>query len=438
MRKWTVRLIFFLLAVFVIACGAFWTLEVFPRYGSHPPLKLAQGTLVLQHARIYTSPTDPPIDDGTVVIRDGLIAAVGPQAAVPAGATVLPCDHCVVTAGFWNAHVHFTEPKWEFAEWKSNDLLNAQLADMFLSRGFTTVIDVGSNPANTFAIRRRIERVQLNGPYVYTSGPPLYPPHGLPFYVRESTPGWIQLLMQEPGTPDAARRDVRRSLASGADLTKLFTGSWVQHGHVLPMPLDIAKAAVEESHLNGKLVFAHPSNLAGVRVAIDSGVDVLAHAADDTSGVDQALLTDAVHKNMAMVPTLKMFASTVTTDPSYMDPICAEVRQFHELGGQLIFGTDVGYMHDYSTDLEFVELGKSGLDWKDVLAMLTTNPSARMGVSNAKGTVTPGKLADLTILSADPAQNLTNFSRVQMVIRSGRVIYSKRGMMLATFAAHIN
>ena len=56
------------------------------------------------------------------------------------------------------------------------------------------------------------------------------------------------------------------------------------------MPLDIAKAAVEESHLNGKLVFAHPSNLAGIRVAIDSGVDVLAHAADDTRGVDQALL----------------------------------------------------------------------------------------------------------------------------------------------------
>ena len=438
MRKWVVGLIFVLLAVFVVACGAFWTLEVFPRFDSHPPLKLARGTLVLEHARIYTSPTDPPIDDGTVVIRDGLIAAVGAQIPVPADATVLPCNHCIVTAGFWNAHVHFTEPKWNLAEWKSNDLLNAQLADMFLSRGFTTVVDVGSDPANAFAIRRRIEHVQLNGPYIYTSGPPLYPPHGIPFYIKETAPAWIQLLMHEPTTGDAARRDVRRNLRSGADLTKLFTGSWIQRGHVLPMPLDIAKAAVEESHLNGKLVFAHPSNLAGMRVAIDSGVDVLAHAADDTRGVDQALLSDAVKKNMAMVPTLKMFASTVTPDSHYMDPICAEVHMFHELGGQLIFGTDVGYMPDYTTDLEFVELGKSGLDWKDVLAMLTTNPSARMGVSNEKGTVAPGKFADLTILSADPAQDLTNFAHVQMVIRSGRVIYSKTGMMLATFDGHIN
>lgn len=426
MRRWVFRLVTLLLILFVVACGAFWALEVFPCYNSHPPLKLAKGTLVLQHARIYTSPSDPPINDGTVVIRDGLIASVGAAIPVPAGATLLPCDHCVVMAGFWNAHVHFTEPKWNLAEWKSDDVLNAQLADMFLSHGFTTVIDVGSNPADTFAIRRRTERVQLRGPYIYSAGPPLYPPHGIPFYLKETIPAWIRMMMPQPATPDAARRTVRRNLDSGADLTKLFTGSWIERGQVRPMPVNIARAAVEESHLNGKLVFAHPSNLAGVRVAIDSGVDVLAHAADDTRGVDQALLAQAVRKNMAMIPTLKMFASTVTTDSHYMDPICAEVQQYHALGGQLIFGTDVGYMTDYSTDLEFVELGKSGLDAKDVLAMLTTNPSARMGVSNVKGTVTPGKLADLTILSSDPAQDLTNFARVKMVIRSGRVIWQKQ------------
>jgi imidazolonepropionase-like amidohydrolase len=57
--------------------------------------------------------------------------------------------------------------------------------------------------------------------------------------------------------------------------------------------------------------------------------------------------------------------------------------------------------------------------------MLTTNPAARMGVSSQKGTVAPGKLADLTILDADPATSLTNFSRVAAVIRSGAVVYRK-------------
>lgn len=425
MRRWILRASVSLVVLVVVACGAAWLIEIFPRYGSHPPLKLAQGMLVIQHARIYTAPGAPPIPDGSVFVRDGIIAGIGHNLAVPDGAQIVTCNGCVVTAGFWNSHVHFTEPKWSMAEWKTAGTLNPQLADMFLSHGFTTVVDLGSNPADTFAIRRRIEKGNLTGPYIYTAGTALYPPHGVPYYVRETAPAWMVSLMPQPSTPEEARRIVRRNLASGADVTKLFTGSWVTRGHVLPMPLPIATAAVETSHLNGKIVFAHPSDLDGVRIAIDSGVDILAHAADDTRGVDAALLSQAIHKNMAMIPTLKMFSTTVTTDPHYMDPICAEVQQFHQLGGQLLFGTDVGYMTDYSTDGEFVELGKSGLDWQTVLAMLTTNPAARLGASSTKGTITVGKLADLTILSADPAQNLTNFARVQAVVRSGKLVWER-------------
>ena len=76
-------------------------------------------------------------------------------------------------------------------------------------------------------------------------------------------------------------------------------------------------------------------------------------------------------------------------------------------------------MTDYSTDGEFVELGKSGLDWKDVLAMLTTNPSPH-GRLQREGNGHAGKARRpydprLPI----PPMDLTNFARVQMVIRSG-------------------
>jgi imidazolonepropionase-like amidohydrolase len=311
------------------------------------------------------------------------------------------------------------------AEWKSAPQLNAQLADMFLSRGFTTVIDLGSNPADTLSIRRRIERGELTGPYVYTAGTALYPPHGVPFYLRENMPRWMVAMLPQPETPVQAQAIVRRNLASGADLTKLFTGSWIKHGTVLPMPIPIVKAAVETSHLNGKLVFAHPSNFAGAIAAIQGGVDVLAHVPDDTRGITPDTFATMVRQNMAIVPTLKMFTTTVTADPHYMDPMYAEVRQFHSLGGTLIFGTDVGYMEDYSTDGEFDALARCGLNSQDVLAMLTTNPAQRMGQGERKGTIAPGKLADLTILSADPAANLANFARVQSVIRSGAVIWRK-------------
>lgn len=425
MRRWVLRLLSALVVLLALFCAFAWVMEFYPRRVAHPALKLGEGTLAIEHARIYVSPTDPPIDDGAILIRNGLIAAVGRQIEIPAGTPQVPCSGCVVTAGFWNAHVHFTEPKWIASEWKSAATLDAQLADMFLSRGFTTVVDLGSNPADTLAIRRRVESTELNGPFVYTSGPPLYPPHGVPYYLHDTTPAWIRALMLQPETPAAARNDVRRNIAGGSDVIKLFTGSWVARGRVLPMPLAVAKAAVETAHLDGKLVFAHPSNLAGVRVALEGGVDVLAHAADDTEGVGSGLLAAAVHNNMAMIPTLKMFGTTVTSNPHYMDPIYAEVRQFHSLGGTLIFGTDVGYMTDYSTQGEFEALGKSGLNAMDVLAMLTTNPAAKLGVSAQKGSVMAGKLADLTILDADPAAGLDNFSSVRAVIRSGRLIWQR-------------
>ena len=420
---WGLRILIAGMVLLAIVAVAFWLIAVWPLRNPHPALKLAKGTLAIEHAQIYVSPTEPVIPDGTVVIHDGLIAAVGANVSVPQDAKILPCDHCVVMAGFWNAHVHFTEPKWSMANWKGAAALDAQMKDMLTSRGFTTVVDTGSNPIDTVALRRRVEKGELDGPMIYTAGSGIYPPKGVPFYLRESMPGWMLRLLPQPATPQEAVNVVDTNLKRGADITKLFTGSWVERGKVLPMPIEVAKAAVERTHLNGRLVFSHPSSLAGTEIAIASGVDVLAHAPDDTEGIGPELFARMIKRNMAMIPTLKMFTTTVTSDPHYMDPIRAEIKSFHEQGGQLIFGTDVGYMSDYTTEGEFVELGRSGLNAMDVLAMLTVNPVSRLGVSKLKGTVTQGKLADLTVLDADPASDLTNFSKVRMTIRSGKVIW---------------
>src|SRR4029077_19041038 len=111
-----------------------------------------------------------------------------------------------------------------------------------------------------------------------------------------------------------------------------------------------------------QLVYCHPSDLAGTRVAIESGVDILAHAPDTTEGIDETLLRSIADRNVAVIPTLKMFATTVTTNPEYLEPIHAVVRKFHSLGGRFVFGTDVGYMTDYSTADEFLGLARCGFN----------------------------------------------------------------------------
>ncbi len=392
---------------------------------AHPALRLAQQTLVIRDATIYLSPDEPPLNHADLLVRAGRIATVGPHLELPADARQLPCNHCTITAGFWNAHVHFTQPKWLFSACQPATKLNAQLVDMLTSRGFTTVVDLGSNPLDTISLRRRIETGNLLGPFVYTAGAAQYPPHGLPFYLRRTEPALIQHLSPKPDSPAEAASDEEKNIARGADLLKLFTGSYITPNDILAMPLANAAAAVQVAHTHHQLAFAHPSNLEGVLIARDAGVDVLAHAADTAEGVTPAVLQSLIDRHMAMVPTLKMFGTTVTRKPSYLDPIFAEVHQFHALGGQLLFGTDVGYMTDYTTEDEFTYLERSGLTPMEILRMLTTAPAIRFGVEREKGSLHPGQLADLVLLGSDPATDPNAFSNVLTTIRSGRVLYTR-------------
>ena len=411
------------LVLLVLVGVAAYLFAFYPLREKHPAERVGRGVVAVQHATVYVSPDAAPLKDATVVARDGQIVAVGAGVSAPAGATVLSCDGCVVTAGFWNAHVHLTQPKWLNSEWKGAAVLNRQIADMFTSRGFTTVVDVGSDLRVTVPLRRRIEAGELLGPKIYTAGGALYPPGGVPFYLKDTLPKYLLPLLSQPSTPAEAVRDEERNLADGADVLKLFTGSLDTPHTVLPMPEAIAEAAVRVAHGHGQLAFAHPSDLEGTEVAMRSGVDVLAHAPSMPAGVDEAVLGEMVRRGMWMVPTLKMFGTTVTTDPKFLEPIFAEVRMFHGLGGRLMFGTDVGYMTDYTTGDEFRYLAASGLTAMDILRMLTIAPAERFKVAGEKGTVEVGKVADFVVLDGDPAVDALAFSRVQATVRGGVVVF---------------
>jgi hypothetical protein len=222
----------------------------------------------------------------------------GRHLVIPPGTPTLSCHDCVVFAGFWNTHIHFSEPKWNDAAHLPAAQLNQQLQQMLTHSGFTTVVDTGSDPGNTLSLRRRIESGEVLGPHIYTAGAPLYPPKGIPYYSQDLPPRILSQLGQ-PATPEEAEVLVERNTALGTDIVKLFTGSYVARGHVVPMPLPVARAAVEAGHRHGELVFAHTSNLEGVRVASESGVDVLAHAPDPVKGIDDALIAQLASRHMA-------------------------------------------------------------------------------------------------------------------------------------------
>jgi len=371
-------------------------------------------------AKIYTSPTDPPISNGTVVIRGEKIAAVGKAGTlpIPPDAKQIDCKGAVITAAFQNSHVHFTEQKWIDAATQPAEKLTTQLSDMFTRYGFTTVVDTGSLLPNTVAIRKRIASGEVAGPRILTAGVPLYPPDGIPYYLDDLPPE-IRKIIPQPATPAAAVGSVDDDLAGGADIIKLFTGSWIARGKVKPMPVDVATAAVEEAHKHGKLVFTHPSNVAGLEVALAAHVDVLAHSIEDMRGWNSSYLTRMKAANMTLIPTLKLFGSDDDL-PGILD----EVGSYQRMGGQILFGTDIGFLPDYDPSNEYSLMSRAGLTPMQILASLTTAPADRFSESASRGRVAAGMPADLVVLSADPATDATSFAKVRHTVRGGRIVYS--------------
>jgi len=404
-----------------------------------PPAGAADDDFAIIDARIYPAPAAEPIPDGVVLIRHGRIAAVGPRGSVriPNSVRTIDAHGGAVTAGFWNSHVHImTEPLLGADKAPASQLRN-DLQAMLTRWGFTTVFDIASSTDNTLALRRRIESGEITGPKVLTVGDPFFPKNGTPIYVRDylKAHGFVD---EEVATPEEAAARAKSQLDRGTDGVKVFAGAIVGGKiGVLPMRVDIAKAIVEEAHKRGKPAFAHPSTLEGMNVAIDSGVDILAHTTASDAGDASAagwspdLIARLRAHNMAVIPTLTLYEVEAKRSgerpedlASAIEATTSEVRDYAAAGGQILFGTDVGYIDVFDTTEEY-RLMSRALNWKAILASLTTAPAERFGFASRKGRIAKGMDADLVVLDGDPSKDPTAFARVRDTIRAGRIIWER-------------
>ncbi len=389
---------------------------------------------VLRAQRIHVSPEGPPIDDGVVLMRGGRIVAVGPKAAVavPEDARDLGCAGGTVAAGFQNSHVHFTAPPFQRAAQQDRAALEAGMTAMLTRYGFTTVVDTSSDPRDSFWLRERTARGELRGPRILATGTGLYPPDGLPFYLA-ALPAAVRQYLPQPATPEAAQAAVQANLDGGADGTKLFTGTPQIDRSVKLMPVAVARAAADETHRRGKLVMAHPTDVAGMRAALDAGVDVLVHT---TLGVMEPwpapLVAQLVEHKTSLVPTLKLWHHELdksgvpaAAQQRLVAATQAQLKQYADAGGQILFGTDIGYMSDYDPADEYRLMAGAGLTPAQILASLTTAPAARWKEEARRGRVAAGQDADLVVLGGDPLADAKHFADVRCTIRGGEVLYAK-------------
>ncbi len=388
--------------------------------------------LAIIGARLISDPAAEAIEDAVVIVRDGRIAAVGDHESIhlPDGIPLIDGRGKTLTAGFWNSHVHFTSGVLAGARSAPADRLQAALREMLVRWGVTAAFEIGGIPGNAATLRDRIARGELDGPLLLSASAPFFPRDGTPVYVREEI-GELGKFDLEAGSRKQARQRARQQLGDGADAVKLFTGAILEGpGQVMPMDEAVAKAIVRRAHARGKPAFAHPTNRAGIDISLASGVDILAHATPVAGPWPEHLVRTLVQADIALVPTLYLFEVELAKEDA-PEPVRAmfrsnagqQVKALADAGGTILFGTDVGYIHDADTTREFALLAEAGLDWRAILAALTSAPAERFGYGQLKGRVAPGMDADLVLLAGDPRRDATVFARVAMTIREGRVIH---------------
>jgi len=384
------------------------------------PAAAGDGDLALVGGKVYPSPTSQPIDDAVVLVQAGKIVAVGKRGEVnvPKSAQVVNGWGKVIVAGFWNSHVHF-ETGWEDAGHAPAEKLEPHMQEMLTRWGFTTVWDLGSEPQNTLAIRRRVEAGEVPGPKILMAGD-IFPKNGHPVYL----PAEMQL--PEAATPEEAEQMAQQYLKLGLDGIKLFTGAFMGNKPTVNMDMAIVRAAVDVAHAQGKPVFTHPQNRTGVDNALAGGVDILAHTIPTEGQYTPEELARMQQQHTALIPTLTLW-TTVVQDPLVADRLVQagvdELQSYFSQNGIILFGTDVGFMSKYDTSQEFELMGRA-MAWRDILASLTTKPADFFKATNT-GRVEKGMDADLVVLNADPAADVRNLAKVACTIRAGKIIYGK-------------
>lgn len=342
-----------------------------------------------------------PIPNATIVIRDGLIEAVGPQAstAVPHGADVIDVGSATILPGFINAHVHngFNE-----------DNLRAWAAG-----GVTTVRDLAG--PTLFDWRDEV----LQNPEcarLVAAGPMVSVPNGYPF-VPWGSPHMLPVL-----SPDDAHTKVAQLLDAGADFIKLALETGEDFQRTIPcLSPEEAQAVVNTAHDHGTIASAHVLVASDLARAVEAGVDDIAHMVVDS--LPDSIVDVIVDNDMLWVPTLELWHHV---GYGRGEAAIMHLREFVRAGGQVALGTDYdGFSATFQMGMPIHEMEwmlEAGMSPMQVIVAGTRNAARACNRLTDLGTLEAGKTADIIVVDGDPLDDIRILANVQLVVRGGVVI----------------
>ena len=377
------------------------------------------------------------------------------------GETVIDCTNRWIMPGLSDMHVHLATLPWieAFNPGMTIDrgaLHYDLLLFQFITNGITA-IKIRAGDGEALRLRDGVTAGRRLGPHM-TVDSPMFDGH----------PALQMACFVTPEGSEEAREAVRSCQREGYDQIKIYSG----------LPKECFDAVIEESGRLGLFCDGHIPHEVGLRHAVESGMrsighisDLLYHRMPDLSfderrieefadlmadhgvWVDTTLVINKHHERMACGEAEELAARPemayvhpgwrvhLAPDSSLMQAMTADpgarsrLRELYEntvraagilknKGVKLVAGTDAvnptvieGFsLHD---ELRLL-VEDAGLSEYEALAASTREAAAVLGESDRRGSITPGKVADLLILEANPLEDITNTRRIEGVVVAGR------------------
>jgi hypothetical protein len=418
-----------------------------------PAASAAESTLVIEHCSLFDPHSETLLPDRTIVIRGERIEAVlaaDEPFTIPTDAQRIDGRGKFVLPGLIDAHVHLVHVL-DLAGVSGEEVL-----PLYLAAGVTSVRSTGDEIVAASKVREFAEAHTQSSPRVFLCSP---------------------LLDADP----PIHVNTGRAITSVADVPPLLDDLARRHVATLKIYArtgpEIGKAIIDEGHRRGFFVTAHLGGYSAQQAVAD-GIDGLEHiwsvfnyvlpAGATRSTVDLnnpqciALLEQLAQHKVYVDPTLVVFRNMILLPdvaevsshadnalapaklrafwPVYLQrsgcpqggPLAdrrGEFAKYQELTGKLyragvplLVGTDAPEPQvtpGFSLHQELELLVESGLPPAAALRAATLHNATVLKQLEHLGSVAPGKLADLIVLSANPLGDIRHTRQIEWVIRGG-------------------
>lgn len=389
--------------------------------------------ILIENGRIIDGTGAEPVA-GSVLVRDGKIAAIGAeadrQATALAGLARIDATGQTVMPGLIDAHCHLA-----FDDAASNaeifhqrrNALSALVASYnarkLLRAGVTGFLDPDSTFENMIDLRDAIEAGIVEGPRMSCGAYALITGVGGTagrLIADEGTTGYYMAV----NSKDEIVREVRRQVKVGADWIKVHVTGIVPRqahkGEMCVWTADELKLLCDTAHELETPVMGHCRGAGATRRAAEAGFDLIFHA----TGMDDAALQAVIDRKIPVAPALTLQANMVDygeklgTAPELIAMFESEITDSietmtaaYKAGVPLLTGSEAGFSLVPYGDWHYREMEVFtryfGLTPLQAISCATKEGARALRMEGEVGVIAPGYRADIICVTGEVEKDLT-------------------------------